>query len=1521
MSGANEFDVKIGYNKRAAATRDLTTILQDIEGVQLTDETGANLITEVEGFVVSELTSEKALSVGLPTELRDVNQFFSFLFGGSFETKKRVLDVNGNISAEAFIEIVAPEPTWKVIERGSTIDAATGEILYETDGTTIRGNAFETFKIKNVLEKGNVGPNGEFVVRFELESDPSNDDDTPGRLPISYIRKLIVKERSGILPVAERFAATSEVSSSLLGVDRAETQLGLFSNVSTYGLDTDAFVFYTDNPANGPSVWTRRKSANGENHYPAKLEAVKNEGALRICTYPVPYNFPYPPLSQNMVNGVDVAGLYNKTSWSKWQNWCKLGKSLYEYYTRKRDEQVVSSDENSNYVRYNNLRSRFLPAINLWDDNTYYSSGNYGNNEKAYYYQISLWTETWHLMKQGKLLDPVSGQPIMFTTLPAIIDDQTGGLRGTGLSLALGDGSVDNEGSTGGNKDLNPFEETWINSSFADSSVSGDNPNLVDFQPGYGETGGHYALLQSRQAFRYQPGRISGYTFGTRATLEKNEGNNHAEWGIFNDFDEYVFRREGAKLQIVRRSNIPYPVSFLKELGAVDDLGNVDTEIVRTYTKTIAGKTYNMQEITLGREKFNGDSLNGNGPSGYLLTTDEITMYKIEFGWYGAIGLRFYAYIPVENGKARWIVVHTFVIENKLNVPSMGDPFFKFKYEIRIGQGEGPDLIQPQVLYKYGTSMYIDGGDEGSVNVFTETSDTKLLPPGVGGDGDFTSVFAIYPKKNIVSGGGDLIPNKKIIIPKQMSITADGFAEISVYKCRGCVGSQFLYLPNIKAGTFGEIRKLFKADITKADTQELTLAPITITTSAAGGGLTTITTTDSDVQYLRNGDYLLDTESDGTTVNTGVERGQIADISESGGTYTITVKKGWDITQSNPPLDTQQNFTNASTDLIFQPTFITTENERRLFNLRCSDFNAKVIYPGLFNVYLGSARDGNELQICNILQYIQSDRHNLITPRVLDPAKTAVDLVSFAPKDHFGDPTVDTFDVRLSKAQTIIASPTPVTGPVAALKWLNNDARDGSHVAEWRMGFTPNRPEFDINGELLRWIKPNGFPVVENINGQPVEVTLLPDNEYVSLDYHPYSTSRSNLGFEVGEHWNARIRPFTVDFRIRNPPGSNTGRCSEMILEKEKPVSRSVIQVPKSQLISKSPLNTNGGIPLQNWSGLPTEQEIDNYLNAYDFFLQSTTSIVSGARSPKNGQIAINKNDVFLTRFFTSAAQGTPTFAVCRFADTQLSYSTQNANGDLVVTYIIPIEFSDASGTVSFPLQNGNGGIYAAFNSDGVTPIVDANASFLISYNKVTLKAWFSEGDGYDRPNSYSVGPNSDGIFEFSAFPLYPFALLKDKGELRSLEVHNTDLLGNISTYNPEWKYSFKDGNPMVTHNTGTADGQVETGQINANGVGSNRQSPGANDSLIPNAFTQVTRLSASQIDKQGESILRPGDNLTTLYINNETKTFDLTDVFGFDRKVITPDIVNTEAVFFIGRALGNTPVNIQVNLTYVEQL
>ena len=63
----NSLDVKIGYDKRAAAKRDLAIVLQDVEGSELTDAAVNQLISEIEGFVTSELTSEKAVSVVAPT--------------------------------------------------------------------------------------------------------------------------------------------------------------------------------------------------------------------------------------------------------------------------------------------------------------------------------------------------------------------------------------------------------------------------------------------------------------------------------------------------------------------------------------------------------------------------------------------------------------------------------------------------------------------------------------------------------------------------------------------------------------------------------------------------------------------------------------------------------------------------------------------------------------------------------------------------------------------------------------------------------------------------------------------------------------------------------------------------------------------------------------------------------------------------------------------------------------------------------------------------------------------------------------------------------------------------------------------------------------------------------------------------------------------------------------------------------------------------------------------------------------
>lgn len=157
-----------------------------------------------------------------------------------------------------------------------------------------------------------------------------------------------------------------------------------------------------------------------------------------------------------------------------------------------------------------------------------------------------------------------------------------------------------------------------------------------------------------------------------------------------------------------------------------------------------------------------------------------------------------------------------------------------------------------------------------------------------------------------------------------------------------------------------------------------------------------------------------------------------------------------------------------------------------------------------------------------------------------------------------------------------------------------------------------------------------------------------------------------------------------------------------------------------------------------------------------------------------------------------------------------------------------------------------------------------------------------------------------------------------DNSRINGAEVHDINLLGDVSTDNPQWKFNEIDGVDSMTYDAGT---NAQTGELNINGQGNLNQTPGIADDLVPPSFTQVERLSSSQIDRQSESLLRPGQTMTTLYINDETKMFDLTDIFGFDRKVITPDIVNTEAVFVTGRSLDNTNVEVTMNITYVEQL
>ncbi len=137
------------------------------------------------------------------------------------------------------------------------------------------------------------------------------------------------------------------------------------------------------------------------------------------------------------------------------------------------------------------------------------------------------------------------------------------------------------------------------------------------------------------------------------------------------------------------------------------------------------GKVYPGQEV-----KEDADSLQSRISSVYNYDFTKVTMLKIEFSWYGAVGALFLAYVPVGNGEARWVRVHHLRASNQLKIASLGNATLPITYNVYGGGDDntkGDGEVNPNLGYersshyivKYGASYYIDGGDRGTVRLYS----------------------------------------------------------------------------------------------------------------------------------------------------------------------------------------------------------------------------------------------------------------------------------------------------------------------------------------------------------------------------------------------------------------------------------------------------------------------------------------------------------------------------------------------------------------------------------------------------------------------------------------------------------------------------------------------------------------------------------------------------------------------------------------------------------------------------------
>jgi hypothetical protein len=250
----------------------------------------------------------------------------------------------------------------------------------------------------------------------------------------------------------------------------------------------------------------------------------------------------------------------------------------------------------------------------------------------------------------------------------------------------------------------------------------------------------------SKRAFRYQPGRVTGFTMGVRMSTETDGDGEVIEWGCKNDYgDGYFFRLErGFDLSIVRTS---------------PGLGT----------------------LVVPREEWNGDQVRVNaGRTGWGLDLSRVTMFKIEFSWYGAVGAKFMAYVPAGNGEALWVALHYIRAENLFEKPSLRSAYLRMFVSTRSVAG----ATKPTFIYLYGSSVYIDGGDKGTVTL--GTADLEV-PKNI--NATSRSLLGLNIKGTING-----VDNQKAVYPVSLAAFASTPARFDIiFRGNSCAGVQYGY--------------------------------------------------------------------------------------------------------------------------------------------------------------------------------------------------------------------------------------------------------------------------------------------------------------------------------------------------------------------------------------------------------------------------------------------------------------------------------------------------------------------------------------------------------------------------------------------------------------------------------------------------------------------------------------------------------------------------------------------------------
>ena len=182
-----------------------------------------------------------------------------------------------------------------------------------------------------------------------------------------------------------------------------------------------------------------------------------------------------------------------------------------------------------------------------------------------------------------------------------------------------------------------------------------------------GGTAGDKIIRQTKAVMRYIPGRASECSFGIR--LETPVAGVRRRFGIFNESDGAYFEDDGTNYYCVIRSSTS---------GSV-------------------------VERRIAREDWNGDKLDGNGPSQITASPTAQHLISISYEWYGAGQVSFNYTIDGETH-----TVHTFHNANIINSVWCSTPFLPIRIELENVTG----AAGTHYLYQGSNSLTQEGEPE-----------------------------------------------------------------------------------------------------------------------------------------------------------------------------------------------------------------------------------------------------------------------------------------------------------------------------------------------------------------------------------------------------------------------------------------------------------------------------------------------------------------------------------------------------------------------------------------------------------------------------------------------------------------------------------------------------------------------------------------------------------------------------------------------------------------------------------------